>query len=65
MQVRRQPGPPEGPSRRRYGKVARLRRTSDRLSEDGTELLFESEIPVSQGWSDVCFVLPVESCPTS
>ena len=51
----------KGHTRRRYGKVdAKL---STRLSEDGTELLFESSIPVSRGWSDVCFVLPVEALP--
>lgn len=49
----------KGHSRRRYGKVdANL---STRLSDDGTELLFESSIPVSRGWSDVRFVLPVEA----
>jgi hypothetical protein len=51
----------KGHSRRRYGKVDA--KVSTRLSEDGSELLFESKIPVSRGWSDVCFVLPVEALP--
>ncbi|HVG47542.1 MAG TPA: hypothetical protein VM899_05325 [Rubellimicrobium sp.] len=51
----------KGHSRRRYGKVDATLTT--RLSDDGSELLFESRIPVSRGWSDVCFVLPVESLP--
>jgi hypothetical protein len=34
-----------------------------RLSEDGTELLFESSIPVSKGYSDVRFVIPVQALP--
>ncbi len=51
----------KGHTRRHYGKVDAALTT--RLSEDGTELLFESSIPVSRGWSDVCFVLPVEALP--
>jgi hypothetical protein len=30
------------------------------LSADGTEFLFETSVPVSKGFSDVCVVLPVE-----
>jgi hypothetical protein len=51
----------KGHTRRRYGRVDAS--VTTRLSEDGTELLFESKIPVSKGFSDVCFVLPVESLP--
>jgi hypothetical protein len=51
----------KGHTRRRYGKVDAS--VTTRLSDDGTELLFESSIPVSRGWSDVCFVLPVEALP--
>ncbi|WP_210526785.1 hypothetical protein [Rubellimicrobium arenae] len=51
----------KGHTRRRYGKVEA--NVTTRLSDDGTELLFESSIPVSKGWSDVCFVLPVEALP--
>jgi hypothetical protein len=29
------------------------------------ELLFETSIPVSKGFSDVCVVVPVESLPSS
>ncbi|MBP1804500.1 hypothetical protein [Rubellimicrobium aerolatum] len=51
----------KGHSRRRYGKVDAS--VTTRLSDDGTELLFESSIPVSKGFSDVCFVLPVGALP--
>ena len=51
----------KGHTRRRYGKVDA--RVTTRLNADGTELLFESSIPVSKGWSDVCFVLPVDALP--
>ena len=51
----------KGHTRRRYGKVDSS--VTTRLSEDGTELLLESSIPVSKGFSDVCFVLPVEALP--
>lgn len=51
----------KGHTRRRYGRVDAS--VTTRLSEDGTELLFESKIPVSKGFSDVCFVLPVEALP--
>jgi hypothetical protein len=51
----------KGHTRRRYGKVDAG--VTTRLSADGTELLFESKIPVSKGFSDVCFVLPVEALP--
>lgn len=51
----------KGHSRRRYGRVDAA--VTTRLSEDGTELLFESSIPVSKGFSDVCFVLPVTALP--
>jgi hypothetical protein len=51
----------KGHTRRRYGKVDAG--VTTRLSEDGTEILFESKIPVSKGFSDVCFVLPVEALP--
>lgn len=51
----------KGHSRRRYGRVNAS--VTTRLSEDGTELLFESSIPVSKGFSDVCFALPVEALP--
>ncbi len=51
----------KGHTRRRYGKVDA--RVTTRMNDEGTELLFESSIPVSKGWSDVCFVLPVEMLP--
>ncbi len=51
----------KGHSRRRYGTVDAL--VTTRLNDDGSEIVFESSIPVSKGWSDVCFVLPVEALP--
>lgn len=51
----------KGHSRRRYGRVDAALTT--RLSADGTEILLESSIPVSGGFSDVCFVLPVDALP--
>lgn len=51
----------KGHTRRRCGRVDA--KVTTRLSEDGTELLLESSIPVSKGFSDVCFVLPVETLP--
>ena len=51
----------KGHSRRRYGAVDAA--VTARLSEEGDELLLESRIPVSRGWSDVCFVLPVDALP--
>lgn len=50
-----------GRTRSRYGRVDHA--VSARLSEDGTEVLIESSIPVSSGWSDVCIVLPVAQVP--
>jgi hypothetical protein len=50
-----------GRSRPTYGRVQAS--VSARLSEDGEELLIESSIPVSKGFSDVCFVLPVDALP--
>lgn len=50
-----------GRSRATYGRVKGS--VSARLSEDGDELLIESSIPVSKGFSDVCFVLPVDALP--
>jgi hypothetical protein len=37
-----------------------MRGVTTRLSADGTEFLFETSVPVSKGFSDVCVVLPVE-----
>ncbi len=51
----------KGHSRRRYGNVDA--QVTTRLNDDGSEIVFESSIPVSKGWSDVCFVLPVEALP--
>ena len=51
----------KGHTRRRYGKVNAG--VTTRLSADGTEILFESSIPVSKGFSDVCFVLPLDALP--
>ncbi len=48
----------KGHTRRRYRKVDAG--VTTRLSEDGTEILFETSVPVSKGFSDVCVVLPVE-----
>ncbi len=50
-----------GRTRATYGLVEGS--VSARLSDDGSEILIESSIPVSKGWSDVCFVLPVETLP--
>ena len=50
-----------GRSRATYGRVQGT--VSARLSDDGAELLIESSIPVSKGFSDVCFVLPVDALP--
>ncbi len=50
-----------GRSRPTYGRVQAS--VSARLSDDGEELLIESSIPVSKGFSDVCFVLPVDALP--
>lgn len=50
-----------GRSRPTYGRVPAS--VTARLSEDGEELLIESSIPVSKGFSDVCFVLPVSALP--
>lgn len=50
-----------GRSRPTYGRIAG--EVSARLSDDGTEVLIESSIPVSKGFSDVCFVLPVDTLP--
>lgn len=51
----------KGHTRRRYGAVDTG--VTTRLSADGTEILFETSIPVSKGFSDVCVVLPVEALP--
>ncbi|TNC68055.1 hypothetical protein [Rubellimicrobium roseum] len=51
----------KGHTRRRYGAVDAG--VTTRVSDDGRELLFESSIPVSKGFSDVRFVLPVEALP--
>ncbi|TNC50476.1 hypothetical protein FHG66_08240 [Rubellimicrobium rubrum] len=51
----------KGHTRRRYGKVDA--QVTTRLNDDGSEIVFESSIPVSKGWSDVCFVLPVDALP--
>ena len=51
----------KGHTRRRYGKAET--NVTTRLSDDGSELLFETSIPVSKGFSDVCVVLPVEALP--
>ena len=61
MQLEGQRALRKGHTRRRYGKVEAS--VTTRLSEDGTELLFETSIPVSKGFSDVCVVVPVESLP--
>ncbi len=61
MQIEGQKVLRKGHSRRHYGRVDASMTT--RLSEDGTELLFESSIPVSKGYSDVRFVIPVQALP--
>jgi hypothetical protein len=48
----------KGSTRRRYRTVDAG--VSTRLSDDGSEILFETSVPVSKGFSDVCVVLPVE-----
>lgn len=48
----------KGSTRRRYRAVDAG--VSTRLSDDGSEFLFETSVPVSKGFSDVCVVLPVE-----
>ncbi len=48
----------KGHTRRRYRNVDAGVTTT--LSADGTEILFETSVPVSKGFSDVCVVLPVE-----
>lgn len=50
-----------GRTRPTYGRVPGA--VSARLSDDGQEVLIESSIPVSRGFSDVCFVLPVATLP--
>ena len=50
-----------GRTRPTYGRVEAS--VTARLSDDGQEILIESSIPVSKGWSDVCFVLPVGTLP--
>jgi hypothetical protein len=50
-----------GRSRPTYGRIEG--QVTARLSEDGTGVLIESSIPVSKGFSDVCFVLPVDTLP--
>ena len=48
----------KGRTRRRYRDVDAG--VTTKLSADGTEFLFETSVPVSKGFSDVCVVLPVE-----
>lgn len=50
-----------GRSRPTYGRVQGS--VTARLSDDGDELLIESSVPVSKGFSDICFVLPVGALP--